>query len=74
VVELVKRALPGLGLNHLLAPPAEVAGKVESQYFAINRSGPCWENIIQTRRAGVYVPGDIPSPEMNLIVLLDDQR
>jgi type VI secretion system protein ImpJ len=74
VVELVKRALPGLALNHLLAPPAEVAVKVESQYFAINRSGPCWENIMQTRRAGVYVPGDIPSPEMSLIVLLDDQR
>ena len=74
VVELVKRALPGLVLNHLLAPPAEVAVKVESQYFAINRSGPCWENIMQTRKAGVYVPGDIPSPEMSLIVLLDDQR
>jgi type VI secretion system protein ImpJ len=74
VVELVKRALPGLVLNHLHAPPAEVAVKVESQYFAINRSGPCWENIMQTRRAGVYVPGDIPSPEMSLIVLLDDQR
>ena len=29
---------------------------------------------MQTRRAGVYVPGDIPSPEMGLIVLLDDQR
>lgn len=74
VVELVKRALPGLVLNHLHAPPAEVAVKVESQYFAINRTGPCWENIMQTRRPGVYVPGDIPSPEMSLIVLLDDVR
>ncbi len=33
VVELVKRALPGLALSHLLAPPAEVAVKVESQIF-----------------------------------------
>jgi type VI secretion system protein ImpJ len=72
VVELVKRALPGLALSHLAVPPAEVAGKVESRYFAINRTGPCWENIMQTRKAGVYVPGEIPSPEMNLIVLLDE--
>jgi type VI secretion system protein ImpJ len=74
VVELVKRALPGLALKHLAVPPAEVAVKVESQYFAINRTGPCWENIMQTRKAGVYVPGEIPSPEMNLIVLLDDTK
>jgi hypothetical protein len=33
VVELVKRALPGLALKHLPVPPAEVAVKVESQYF-----------------------------------------
>jgi type VI secretion system protein ImpJ len=73
VVELVKRALPGLVLTHLPTPPAEVAAKVESQYFVINRTGPCWENILQTRRAGVYVPNEIPTPEINLIVLLDDQ-
>ena len=71
VVELVKRALPGLGLTHLPAPPAEVAAKVDSQYFVINRSGPCWQHIVETRQAGVHVPGEIPSPEMNLIVLLD---
>jgi type VI secretion system protein ImpJ len=74
VVELVKRALPGLGLKHLAVPPAEVAVKVESQYFVLNRTGPCWENIVQTRKAGVYVPGEIPSPEMSLIVLLDDRE
>jgi type VI secretion system protein ImpJ len=71
VVELVKRALPGLGLTHLPTPPAEVAVKVESQYFVINRAGPCWDNIVQTRKVGVHVPGEIPSPEMSLIVLVD---
>jgi type VI secretion system protein ImpJ len=74
VVELVKRALPGMGLTHLSAPPAEVAAKVDSQYFVINRSGPCWQHIIETRQAGVHVPGEIPSPEMNLIVLLDQAK
>lgn len=72
VVELVKRAMPGLVLRHVPAPPAEIAAKVESQYFVINRTGPCWETIVQTRKAGVHVPGEITSPEMNLIVLLDE--
>jgi hypothetical protein len=29
---------------------------------------------MQTRRAGVYVPGEIPTPEMSLIVLLDEAK
>ena len=72
VLELIKRALPGLPLNHLSVPPPQIAARVESQYFAVNRSGPCWEHILQTRQVGVYVPGEIPSPELSLIVLLDE--
>lgn len=71
VPELVRRALPGLGLTHIQVPPAAVSAKVDSQYFTINRSGPCWEHIMQTRNIGVYVPGELPSPEMELVVLLE---
>jgi len=69
VGELVKRALPGLTLSHMQVPPAAVATKVDSQYFVITRSGPCWEHIMRTHSVGVYVPGEIPSPEIELIVL-----
>ncbi len=72
VLELIKRALPGLPLNHLSVPPPQIAARVESQYFTVNRGGPCWEHILQTRQLGVYVPAEIPSPELSLIVLLDD--
>jgi type VI secretion system protein ImpJ len=71
VPELVKRALPGLVLAHRQVPPAAVAAKVDSQYFVISRSGPCWEHILRTRNVGVYVPGELPSPELELIVLLE---
>ena len=71
VVRLVAAAVPGLELRRLSIPPAGVAANVESQYFVINRTGPCWEHILQTRGVGVYVPGEIPAPEMSLIVLLD---
>jgi len=71
VPELVKRALPGLKLDHRQVPPAAVSAKVDSQYFVLQRSGPCWEHIMQKRKVGVYVPGELPSPELELIVLLE---
>lgn len=72
VLELIKRSLPGLPLNHLAVAPTQIAARVESQYFAVNRGGPCWEHLVQTRQVGVYVPGEIPAPELSLIVLLDE--
>lgn len=71
VIELVKRALPGLALTHLPSPPAAVSPKVTHQYFSINQSGPCWEHIVKTRRVGIYAPGEFPSPELDLFVLLE---
>lgn len=70
--ELIKRALPGLTLSHLSVPPTQIAARVESQYFSIQRAGPCWETIVQTRQVGVYVPAEVPSPQLSLIVLLDE--
>lgn len=72
VGELIKRALPGLTLNHLQVPPPQIAARVESQYFSIQRVGPCWDHIVQTRQVGVYVPAEIPAPQLSLIVLLDE--
>ena len=31
-------------------------GEVESQYFTIGRTVPCWEHIMQTRTVGMYAP------------------
>lgn len=71
VGELVKRALPGMPLTHLPIPPAAIAAKVDMQYFAISKGGPCWEHLMQTKQLGVYIPGDIPQPEAELLVILE---
>ncbi|MFB3776391.1 MAG: type VI secretion system baseplate subunit TssK [Bryobacteraceae bacterium] len=71
VPKLVQRALPGLPLTHLPVPPSAVAPRVERQYFALTRSGPCWEHIVKTREVGVYVPGEFPDPEIELQVILE---
>jgi len=71
VGELVKRALPGLKLTHVPVPPASLAPRITSQYFTVNRSGPCWDHISESKRVGIYVPGDVPSAQLDLLVLLD---
>ena len=73
VRELAKRALPGMSLTHLPTPPTAIARRVETQYFGIGRSGPCWDHMVQTRRVGVYIPGDFPDPEVEILVVLDSQ-
>lgn len=72
VRELVKRSLPGMELVHLAHPPQAIPVTSETQYFGIGRSGPCWDHMLQTRRIGVYVPGELPSPEVEILVALDN--
>jgi len=71
ISKLMERALPGLALTHLPTPPAAVSPRVEVQYFGITRAGPCWDHIVQTRQVGIYVPGEIPNPEIELLVVLE---
>ena len=71
VGELVRRAIAGLTLTHMPVPPPAVSTTVETQYFGVSRDGPFWQHIVQTTRVGVYVPGDFPDAELQLLVLLD---
>ncbi len=71
IVKLVQRAMPGLSLTQLAIPPAAVSPRLETQYFVVNRAGPCWESIVKTRQVGVYVPGELPQPEIELLVVLE---
>lgn len=69
VPDLVKRAMAGLTLTHVQVPPSAIAAKVDAQYFVVDRSGPCWEHIMKTRMVGVYAPGELPTPELELVAI-----
>jgi len=71
VGELVKRALPGLAMTHLPVPPAAISARVDMQYFGLSKAGPCWDHIVRTRQVGVYCPGELPDPELELLVILE---
>jgi type VI secretion system protein ImpJ len=69
IEQLIRQALPGLKLMHVPVPPRAIPVKLRYQYFSIERSGPVWEAVTRARNFGVYVPSEIPGPEMELIIL-----
>ncbi len=71
VAELVKRAIPGLKLTHVPNPPSSLAPSITNQYFTVNRSGRCWDHLLESKRIGIYIPGDLPATEIELLVLLE---
>jgi type VI secretion system protein ImpJ len=72
IEHLVQMALPGVPLVHTPKPPSQIPVKVNYQYFALNQAGPAWEAIRRARNLAVYAPGDFPSPQLELIILLPE--
>ena len=71
VAKLVQRALPGLELMHLPVPPAALHAQADMHYFAISQSGPCWQHILQTRRVGIYLPGDLGNATFDVTIITE---
>lgn len=69
---LVKQALPGVQLTYQPKPPSAIPVKVNYQYFSLNQSGGAWEAIVRARNLAAYVPGDFPTPKMELLILLPE--
>lgn len=72
---LVRKAQPGLPLTHLPVPPSAVPVKVDWTYFSVSRAedNPCWRHMMHTKQVGVYIPGELTEPELELLVVLDTQ-
>ena len=74
IVRLVSSGLPGLGLEHLAAPPSAIPHNPMAQYFSIERVGPCWEAMVKTGDVGVYAPELLADAEFELHVVLESAR
>lgn len=70
-MELVRRAFPGMRLEHLAFPPASIAPRPDTQYFSVDRAGPCWDTLNSTHEIGVYLPDAIPHPEVELVIVAE---
>ena len=71
VGKLVQRALPGLELMHLPVPPSALHGQADMHYFSISLNGACWQHILQTKRVGVYLPGDLGDATFDLTIIME---
>lgn len=69
---LVREALPGLSLSHVIAPPPGLSPRSDTAYFAIAQAGPCWSSIVDTREVGIYAPASIPDVALELIVSIEE--
>jgi len=72
IEQLINAALPGLTLTHVSSPPNAIPIKLKFQYFSLNQSGAAWETVTRARNFAAHVPGDLPNPEMELIILLPE--
>jgi type VI secretion system protein ImpJ len=69
---LVREALPGLTLSHVISPPPGLSPRPDTAYFAIAQEGPCWSSITDTREVGIYAPASIPDVALELIVSIEE--
>jgi len=72
IEHLIRQALPGMAMTHVVQPPATIPVKVNHQYFSLSRSGLAWEAVLRSRNIAVYAPADFPNPQLELIVLLPE--
>ncbi len=70
IEHLVRNALPGVPLTYVAAPPGAIPIKLNYQYFSLSQAGVAWEAVQRARNLAAYVPGDLPNPQMELIILL----
>ncbi len=70
IEQLVRQALPGMQLIHAVKPPGSIPVKLNYQYFSLSQSGIAWETVTKGRSLAAFVPGDIPEPQLELLILL----
>ena len=69
--ELRRRALPGLAVRYLEAPPEELPRRAHYNYFELDHRGPLWRRIEQRQNIAVYCQLPPDKAEMELLVLYD---
>jgi type VI secretion system protein ImpJ len=71
---LIRQALPGIPFTFTPAPPSSVPVKVGHHYFLLQRSGPEWEAAKRARNLAAYVPAELQSPQLELVIVLPQER
>ena len=74
VDEIVRHAMPGIRLTHVVSPPSEIPVKLKYKYFSLDTQGSVWEGIKRGRNIGVHAPAEFRNPQLELVILLPAKR
>ena len=65
---LAGKAHPGMPLEHVATPPAEISPRADTQYFKITKAEKYWETIVKEGRVGAYAPAALAGAEIDVLV------
>ena len=65
---LAGKAHPGMPLEHVPSPPAEISPRADTQYFRITLAEKYWGKMVEEKRVGAYAPAALPDVELDVIV------
>jgi type VI secretion system protein ImpJ len=74
VDDIVRHAMPGIRLTHVVTPPSEIPVKLKYKYFSLDTQGSVWEGIRRGRNIGVHAPGEFRNVQLELVILLPVKR
>ena len=74
VDEIVRHAMPGIRLTHVVSPPSEIPVKLRYKYFSLDAQGSVWEGIRRGRNIGVHAPAEFRNVQLELVILLPVKR
>jgi type VI secretion system protein ImpJ len=74
IERVVRQAVPGAPLTYASIPPASVPAEFGAVHFIIDSSHRLFDPVRTLKNIGVYVPGEIRNPEVELYVVLGENR
>ena len=70
VEQIINSALTGIPLRASARLPAAIPVRLENQYFALDRSPPAFDRMLNARTCQFYVPASIPDVSLELYAVL----
>jgi type VI secretion system protein ImpJ len=74
IERVVRSAVSGAPLLHMPVPPASVPAHFGTVFFAVDQGHRLFDPIRSSRDIGIYVPGELANPEVELFVVLGETR
>jgi predicted component of type VI protein secretion system len=54
-------------------PSSDLSPRIGMQYFAVQRTDPCWKSIVDSGEVGIYLPAALGEAELELKVILEQR-